>query len=76
MVEMASAICTGVGRSMQYFHIPGPKDRIDDAYFARSKIFCTSRPSYLGLVHHDDSAEREKNRSFAAGVSNFSLNRP
>jgi hypothetical protein len=55
---MASAICTGVGRLTQYFHIPGPKDRIDDPYFARSKIFCTSRPSYLGLVHHDDSAER------------------
>lgn len=56
MVEIANAISAGVRRSIEFFHLPVPKPRSDDAYFAplaRLKL----RPEtelYLGLVHRDD----------------------
>ena len=34
MAELASGICAGVERSIQFFHMPVPKNRTDDAYFA------------------------------------------
>src|ERR1700730_8937570 len=57
MAEMASAICAGVGRSIQYFHMPVPKDRTDDAYFAplENLRLHPETELYLGLVHHEDA---------------------
>jgi hypothetical protein len=57
LAEMASAICAGVGRSIQYFHMPVPRDRTDDAYFAPLENLRLHPESelYLGLVHHDDA---------------------
>jgi len=58
MVEIVNAITAGVRRPIQFFHLPVPKPRTDDSYFApleRLKL----RPEtelYLGLVHHDDTA--------------------
>ena len=58
MVEMTNAIVAGVKRPIQFFHMPVPKGRTDDAYFAplaKLKL----RPEtelYLGLIHHDDAA--------------------
>ena len=57
---MASAICIGVGRSIQYFHMLGPKNRTDDAYFARSKIFCTPRPTSTSASSITMIQRREK----------------
>ena len=34
MVEMVNAIAAGVRRPIQFFHLPVPKPRTDDAYFA------------------------------------------
>ena len=57
MVEIANATSAGVGRQIQFFHMPVPKGRIDDAYFVpldnlrlhpETKLF-------LGLVHYDDA---------------------
>ncbi len=57
MVEIANATSAGVGRQVQFFHMPVPKGRTDDAYFApldnlrlhpETKLF-------LGLVHYDDA---------------------
>ena len=31
MAEMATGICTGVGRSIKFFHMPVPIDRTEDA---------------------------------------------
>ncbi len=58
MVEMANRITDGVKRPIQFFHMPVPRGRTDDAYFApldRLRL----RPQtalYLGLIHHDDAA--------------------
>jgi len=58
MVEMTNAVSAGVKRPIQYFHMPVPKNRTDDAYFAPLEQL-RLRPEtqlYLGLVHHDDAA--------------------
>jgi hypothetical protein len=58
MVEMADAIDRGVKRPIQFFHMPVPKGRTDDAYFAPLDKL-RLRPEtqlYLGLIHHDDAA--------------------
>src|SRR5207248_1646331 len=34
MVEMTNAVSAGVKRPIQYFHLPVPKSRTDDVYFA------------------------------------------
>ena len=58
MVEMTNAIVAGVRRPIQFFHMPVPKARTDDAYFAPLDGL-KLRPEtelYLGLIHHDDAA--------------------
>jgi hypothetical protein len=67
MAEMANAICAGVGRSIQYFHMPVPKDRTDHAYFAPLDNLRLQPDTelYFGLVHHKD-AEGDASRLTAA----------
>ena len=58
MVEMTNAIVAGVRRPIQFFHMPVPKARTDDAYFApleRLQLLPDTE-LYLGLIHHDDAA--------------------
>jgi hypothetical protein len=58
MVEIVNAISTGVRRPIQFYHLPVPKPRTDDAFFAPLEGL-KLRPEtelYLGLVHHDDEA--------------------
>src|SRR5438094_619694 len=58
MVEIVNAVSTGVRRPIQFFHVPVPKPRTDDAYFA-PLAGLKLRPEtelYLGLVHRDDMA--------------------
>ena len=57
MVEMTNAIVAGVARPIQFFHMPVPKGRTDDGYFAPLANL-QLRPEtelYLGLIHHDDA---------------------
>jgi hypothetical protein len=57
MVEMTNAIVAGVTRPIQFFHLPVPKGRTDDPYFAplaRLKL-PPGTELYLGLIHHDDA---------------------
>jgi len=56
MVEIANAISGKLARQIQFFHMPVPKDRTDDAYFAPLENL-RLRPEtelYLGLVHYND----------------------
>jgi hypothetical protein len=57
MVEMTNAIVAGVKRPIQFFHLPVPKGRIDDAYFAPlAKLKLSAGTGlYLGLIHHNDA---------------------
>jgi hypothetical protein len=68
MVEMANALAQRVQRPIDWLHMPVPRDRADDAYFApladlklqpRTKLF-------LGLVHYTDGVEGTRKRMQAA----------
>jgi hypothetical protein len=58
MVEMTNRVVAGVSRSIQFFHMPVPKERTDDAYFAPldNLRLDPATELYLGLIHHDDAA--------------------
>src|SRR2546425_13370714 len=58
MAEIVNAVWPGMGRPIHFFHLPVPKPRTDDAYFA-PLVGLKLRPEtelYLGLVHRDDMA--------------------
>ena len=58
MVEIANATSAGVARPIQFFHMPVPKGRTDDAYFAPldNLRLHPETKLYFGLVHYDDAA--------------------
>jgi hypothetical protein len=58
MVEMVNAVSARVRRPIQFFHLPVPKDRTDDAFFAplANLKMHPETELYLGLVHRDDAA--------------------
>jgi hypothetical protein len=58
MVEMINAVSAGVQRPIHFFHLPVPKPRTDDAYFAPldGLKLHPEAEIYLGLVHRDDMA--------------------
>ena len=58
MVEIANAVAVRLERPIQFWHMPVPKERTDDAFFApleRLRLGPETR-LYLGLVHHGDAA--------------------
>jgi hypothetical protein len=57
MVEMINAIVSRVKRPIQFFHLPVPKGRTDDAYYAPLKALKLGRDTelYLGLIHYGDA---------------------
>ncbi len=67
MAEMTRDLCARLRRRMDFLHLPVPKDRTDDGYFA--PLADLSLPPetalYLGLIHHAD-AEGDRSRITAA----------
>ena len=57
MVEMTNAVARGLERPIQFFHMPVPKSRTDDGYFAPLENLRLPAETglYLGLIHHDDA---------------------
>jgi hypothetical protein len=68
MVEMANRLSTGVKRPIQLIHMPVPRDRFDDAYFAPLKLLKLKPETELclGLVHHTDGVAGTRKRFAAA----------
>ncbi len=58
MVDMVNAIAARVKRPIQFFHLPVPKGRTDDAYYVPlAGLKLQPRTElYLGLIHHNDAA--------------------
>lgn len=58
LVEMMEGIAATTHRPIDFFHIPVPKGRTDDVFYA--PLAAWKRPAgaklYLGLLHHDDDA--------------------
>jgi methionine synthase II (cobalamin-independent) len=55
VVRMANAAYREVTRPIDYYHMPVPRNRTDDAYFAPLKDLDIGEAKlYLGLIHHTD----------------------
>lgn len=62
-VEIANGLLSKLGRRPDFLHVPVPRDRLDDGYFAplAGLRLPASAQLYLGLVHHaDDAGNRER----------------
>jgi hypothetical protein len=58
MAEIVGATVAGVRRPIQFFHLPVPKPRLDDGYFAPLEGLRLGPQTelYLGLIHYGDDA--------------------
>ncbi len=68
MVEFANRVAREIKRPVQLIHMPVPRNRADDAYFAPLRRLAL-RPETelcLGLVHYTDGVEGTKQRIAAA----------
>lgn len=68
MVELANRLTKAVTRPIDLLHMPVPRNRADDAYFAPMKNLAL-RPETelcLGLVHYTDGVEGSKKRMATA----------
>jgi len=70
LVKMANAISKGVNRDVNWIHMPVPKDRVDEAYYAPLKELNLRKETelYLGLVHGGDLEGTWKRIEIAAKV--------
>jgi len=63
VVRMANAANTAVTRPIDYYHMPVPRNRDDDTYFAPlSDLDVGEAKLYLGLVHHTDGVAGARRR--------------
>jgi len=68
MVEFANRVSREIARPVQFVHMPVPRNRFDEAYFAPLQRL-ELRPETelcLGLVHYTDGVEGTKKRLAAA----------
>ena len=68
MVEFANRVCASIKRPVQLIHMPVPRNRADDAYFAPLEALRLKPETRLslGLVHHTDGVEGTRRRLAAA----------
>jgi SAM-dependent methyltransferase len=64
LVEVANALAASLGRALNWVHLPVPRDRVDEAYYAplRDLRLRPETELYLGLVHHTDGVEGSARR--------------
>lgn len=77
LVSVANGIAAGLTRPLNFIHLPVPRSRTDDAYFAplQNLKLHPETELYLGLVHLTDGAEGTQRRIEAArkGVQRFGV---
>jgi len=58
MVEMSNGFLARLRRRLDFLHLPVPRNRTDDAYYAplRGLKLPAEATLYLGLIHHNDAA--------------------
>jgi hypothetical protein len=68
MVALANRLTEGIARPIHLIHMPVPRDRFDDAYFAPLKNLALKPHTELslGLVHHTDGTDGSRRRLAAA----------
>jgi len=56
LVEVANGLASKLQRQLDFLHMPVPRDRVDDAYYAplAGLQLPAQTELYLGLIHHQD----------------------
>ena len=76
MVEIANDVRRGLARSIDFLHVPVPRDRTDADYvrgLAGLRGF-DATTLYLGLIHHDDrEGDAARIRAARTVVSTFGI---
>jgi SAM-dependent methyltransferase len=64
LVEVANALAASLGRPLTWIHLPVPRERVDEAYYAplRELRLRAESELYLGLLHHTDGVEGTRRR--------------
>ncbi len=77
MVAFANRLSRNIARPLQLIHMPVPRNRVDDAYFAPLErlVLRPETELCLGLVHYTDGVEGTKKRLATAKkyAGNFSI---
>jgi hypothetical protein len=77
MVELANRLTQGIARPIDLIHMPVPRDRSDDGYFAplRALKLKPETELSLGLVHYTDGVDGTRKRMASAQkyVKDFSV---
>lgn len=68
LCKLANWICADAGRSVDFLHMPVPKERDDDAYFEPLKDLALQEGTklYLGLIHRTGGEDGNKARAATA----------
>jgi len=68
LTQVANAVCAGLSRSLNWLHLPVPKERFDVEYFLplKSLVLPATTQLYLGLVHASDGESGAGRRIAAA----------
>ena len=71
MTEFANALTRGLPRDISYIHMPVPRNRNDEAFFAplKNAQWKPATELYLGLVHLRDGVEGASQRIRAAAAA-------
>jgi len=64
LVDVANALAASLGRPLNWIHLPVPRERLDEAYYAplRELRLRSETELYLGLVHHTGGVEGTRRR--------------
>jgi ubiquinone/menaquinone biosynthesis C-methylase UbiE len=69
LVEIANALSASLGRPLNWLHMPVPRERTDEAYYAplRELRLRPETELYVGLIHHTDGVDGSARRMDVAG---------
>ncbi len=69
LVDVANVLAGSLGRPLNWIHLPVPRNRVDEAYYAPlgDLRLRAETELYLGLVHHTDGVDGTARRIDVAG---------
>jgi len=76
LVEIANGLASQIQRQLDFIHMPVPRDRVDDAYYAplTGLQLPTQTELYLGLIHHQDhSGDKQRIATAQKVVPSFGI---
>ena len=76
LVEIANGLASQIQRRLDFIHMPVPRDRVDDAYYAplTGLQLPAQTELYLGLIHHQDhSGDKQRIATAQKVVPSFGI---